>query len=299
MNRITQRLLPVLIVGLTGLSGVVDPANAASPAPKQKTILTFQAGEVFMLPELGAVIVADTTGLRVEFALPAAQRAKAYRQVDFETGDFILMVNGKRTKTVEQLEKIYGALAVGDEVKLGLRRGKEMRISSFKKAAKDDQPGHQMMIQTIEGDAAEHGAAGGGGIQKKTMVIGGGDGSTKTWTKTEGAGGKRMIMSAGPGAEMVLLLEAGLILQQDGEALVVGGVMDEAAKLLPGVAVAVGDTIRAVQGQLVRSAQQFNKIYGPLAVGTKVKLVFVHQGEKVKATFTKPEINTKPMMINK
>ena len=72
--------------------------------------------------------------VKVVFVTPAQRRGKAYRDVDLKTEDRILMANGKRIKTVADFKELYESLPVGEELKMGLRRGEEMRMASFQKS---------------------------------------------------------------------------------------------------------------------------------------------------------------------
>jgi predicted metalloprotease with PDZ domain len=61
------------------------------------------------------------------------------------------VVNGKRVKTVKDIEGQYKAVPVGGEVKLGIQRGQEMMISRFAKADPKDLPKRKMMIIKSDG----------------------------------------------------------------------------------------------------------------------------------------------------
>ena len=63
-----------------------------------------------------------------------AQRSKAYQQVDLRAEDRLLMVNGKKLTTTEQLVALLDSVAVGGNVQLGIRRDKDMKIVSYAKA---------------------------------------------------------------------------------------------------------------------------------------------------------------------
>jgi len=104
------------------------------------------------IPELGAIIAkSDSGNLKVEHVMPAEARPKAYADVDIKSGDEILVVNGKRVKTIKEIERQYKAVPAGGEVKLGIQRGQEMMISRFAKADPKDLPRRKMMIVTSDG----------------------------------------------------------------------------------------------------------------------------------------------------
>jgi S1-C subfamily serine protease len=69
--------------------------------------------------------------------------------------DQILMLNAKRVKTVKAFEDGYGELAIGDEVKLGVRRKGELLIVSFKKIDPEKLPKGRKMMISLDGDGSE------------------------------------------------------------------------------------------------------------------------------------------------
>jgi S1-C subfamily serine protease len=118
---------------------------------------TFQAvtAESFLVGELGGLVIADGKALIVRFVSPPANRKAPYKEVDLREGDVVLMVNGKRVKSVNELKAAYGVIAVGAEVKVGLERGKEMIIVAFPKADPKDLPQMKLMVQRGPGDGTE------------------------------------------------------------------------------------------------------------------------------------------------
>ena len=120
----------------------------SGPAGNVKTL----KGDLFDIPELGAIIAkSDSGNLKVEHVMPAEARPKAYADVDIKPGDEILLLNGKRVKTIKEIEQSYTAVPVGGEVKLGIQRGQDMMISRFAKADPKDLPKRKMMIVTSDG----------------------------------------------------------------------------------------------------------------------------------------------------
>lgn len=125
-----------------------------SLAHSQK-VMTFKAedGEIFMLPELGAIIVKSDDGPKVEMVIPPDHRPENYRTIDLQMGDIIKMFNGKSMKSVSMCEDMYNEIAIGDDVKLGIKRGNEMLIQKFAKADEKDMPGQMMVkMKTSEDD---------------------------------------------------------------------------------------------------------------------------------------------------
>jgi S1-C subfamily serine protease len=108
-------------------------------------------GNTFLIRETGAMLVEENDKLKIEMVLPPEQRPKGYADVDMEKGDMILMMNGKRVNTTDQARQIYDGLKEGEDVKLGITRGEQMFISSFKKADEKNLPQMKRMIVTNDG----------------------------------------------------------------------------------------------------------------------------------------------------
>ncbi len=121
---------------------------------QKRTIKLSGDQDMFMLKELGAVVTDSENGLTVMMVMPGEHRAKAYQDVNLLEGDIIMMANGKKMKNVGQLEKLYESLKIGGEIKLGLKRGKEMMIESLTKADPDDLPGEIMMMKKGDDDGS-------------------------------------------------------------------------------------------------------------------------------------------------
>jgi len=112
---------------------------------------------VCMLPELGAVIIGEEGALKVMAISPGDRRPAAYRTIDLQEGDVIVMANGKRLARPPELDSLYKAARVGDAIKLGIKRGDKMMIVNFPKADEKDLPKRKMMVMgghDGEGDTA-------------------------------------------------------------------------------------------------------------------------------------------------
>ena len=140
---------------LTGLALLTAVASSQQKVVRitgdGKNVTTFK-GELFDIPELGAIIArSDSGNLKVEHVMPQEARPKAFADVDIKTGDEILLLNGKRVKTIKEIEQQYTSIPVGGEVKLGIQRGQDMMITRFAKADPKDLPKRKMMIVTSDG----------------------------------------------------------------------------------------------------------------------------------------------------
>ncbi len=121
MNRRIHFLMLAVLLGLLG----------ASLASGQR-IMSHGGGEgeVVVLRELGVVAGPGEKDdeVRLMMLLPGTQR-----EIALQKGDLILMINGKRVRDVATLREAYEAAAIGEVVKLGIRRGDERFLTSFEK----------------------------------------------------------------------------------------------------------------------------------------------------------------------
>lgn len=139
----------VALVSLLCLSGTaLAQQKVVRIISDGKNVKTFK-GDLFEIPELGALVVkGDSGNPKVENVMPPEARPKAYTDVDVKSGDEILVLNGKRVKTVKEIEQLYNSIPTGEEVKLGIQRGEEMMISRFAKADPKDLPQRRIVMNT-------------------------------------------------------------------------------------------------------------------------------------------------------
>ena len=113
---------------------------------------TVMEGDIFDLPELGSLIMFQDGKVVVQNVFEKQMRPKAYESVDIQEGDVILMVNGKKLKSLKDLKDSYASASVGSAVKLGIERKGEMTIVSFDKADPDKLPKRRIMINNDGGE---------------------------------------------------------------------------------------------------------------------------------------------------
>ena len=118
-------------------------------------------GETHQIAEFGALLAEVDDGLKILMTMPPEHRPKAYKDIDVEAEDELLMMNGKRIRTVAEFKEQYERLGIGEEVKLGLRRGERMFISRFPKIDPENAPRVVMKVQR-DGD--------GGGMNEDLTV---------------------------------------------------------------------------------------------------------------------------------
>jgi S1-C subfamily serine protease len=267
------RVLPVAAAAIVVVFSAVTVYGAQAG---ERRIMTFEQGEVFFLPELGAVILKGDDGLTIEMAPPAANRPKAYREVDLTEQDLIMMFNGKRMKTIADMQSRYDSLAVGGDIRLGIKRGKEMRIVSFAKIDQSKMPQtHQIMLG---GDADSAEAQATGAPQKQVMM---------SWSG--GAGG----------GEIVALPELGLVFTEEDSAVVVASILPNAAAIFKENTPVEGDILKSIGEQVICSVKKFHELYEKIAVGQTVKLRFVHNKKETTVAVEKTEAPEQKMIIKK
>ena len=223
-----------------------------------------ELGEIGMLREVGAVLIEEDGQLKFLVVMPSDQRPEAYRSVDLKQDDILLMFNGKRIKTVSDLTAAYDTLKAGDEIKLGIKRGVDMRIVSLPKADPDDLPKMQMMTMTAE----------------------------------EGEERVKVTTSTSAGAEpLTVLAEIGLVVKDLEGAVVVAMLLPHAEDVLESSPIFEGDRIVSLQDQEITSAEMLGQLFDAIKVGETVKLVYEHEGKELVASLEKPEAQAKPRMI--
>jgi|ERR1041385_2989911 S1-C subfamily serine protease len=104
-------------------------------------------GEIFDIPEVASIITESKGNIVVENVLDVKMRPKEYESVDIKQGDVILMVNGKRVKTIAELKDTYASAEVGSAIKLGIQRNDEMMIASFAKADPEKLPKRRIVMR--------------------------------------------------------------------------------------------------------------------------------------------------------
>jgi PDZ domain-containing secreted protein len=117
-------------------------------AQEQRT-MTFDASSSLMLPEFQALVVLEEEEIKVELRMGNDEPNPGEDQL--KRGDVILMMNGKRIRDIETLRETYEGLAVGDEVKIGVRRG-EQRFIITKEKGNAPEPGERQMVMTMTMD---------------------------------------------------------------------------------------------------------------------------------------------------
>jgi len=229
------------------------------------------AGEIFDIPEISAMIIGGEKELKIDFVAPKDMRLKGYEDVDVQEGDVVLLFNGKRTKTIAALKEAYEAAAIGDTMKVGIRRASEMFFVSFKKADPKTLPKRKIVIDDGPEGAPPHGE----GMATRTFTF---------KSAGENADGARPILELG----------------------ILAGVADKKVKVLqklslpgnsaPAVDLQAGDFIEMLNNKTFSSADELADLLEKIPVGEKVELKYSRGEKSLNASFAKPEAKGRVMI---
>ena len=228
-------------------------------------MMTFSAENSMLIPGLTAMISSADNKLKVDFIPPADQRDPAYKKIDIMQGDILMMLNGKRLKSIAQLRELYDGLEVGTEIKVGLMRGKNMVMASFPKAD-GSQMGGMVMQVTEDMEGGHDGTP--GQVITKTMSFGGDENDNS----------------------MVPLMGLGIMLMNGEGNLIVGPKMQIQGMKVPETDLQPDDIVLAINDQTVKSGEEFSPIYEAIPEGNKVTLKIQRGEETLDVVFVKPSM---------
>jgi PDZ domain-containing secreted protein len=261
MKRAFATITLMIVIAISTITATAQTFVAHSDSTAVNIV-----GEPFNLGELGAVVVDDGKEIKFLHVAPADMRPKAYKDLDVQTGDVVLMCNGKRLKTLKELETAYNETAVGAEFKLGVRRQEERFIVSFAKADPKDLPKMVMQMATTGGPASS-----GGGVKMQRFTFG------------------------GPGqdaSDIAPLLGIGLIIGKKDDVFKIVGIMPNAAQ----GDFKQDDIIESFNGEKIKSTQQLSEMYEKLAVGAKIELQYKRGDKTMQASLIKKESQGRMMI---
>jgi len=210
----------------------------------------------FNVPGLGAVLMEQNGTISVIMLSPAQERPEEFREVDLQENDIIVMCNGKRIKTLAALREILETTAVGDAIKLAVKRGSDRLIVSFPNPDPEKYADtRQMVMMTTTVDA---------------------DGGSRIAT-SDGQGATAITLEQGQ--DMAVVLEAGLILADSDSGLFV-------MQILPGASTSTGDPeietgflVTAINNVPISDVAGFHETYDAITTGQKFALAFDHGDE--------------------
>lgn len=223
---------------------------------KQLKTTTFDASEVTFIHGLGAIIKAGNKNLVVEMTMPKDNLSKEYKNVDLKVQDQIIMCNGKRVKTIDDLNEVINGLEIGADIEFGVKRDKEMKIVKFPKA--DPNAGGRMMMMT---------------------------------TTVDDDGGAENVMNFnGKEIKDAILIPSGLIVHEENGKLKIAAVLPSLKENVEGTMPAEGDRVVSLNGKEYSDAQSFRKAFHNLEVGVKVELEIENSSGVFNISFAKQKL---------
>ncbi len=225
---------------------------------QMKRTMTFDADEpITIIAGLNAIIKGGDNGLTIEMIPPKDHRPKEYKDVDLANQDKIIMCNGKKLKTIEDLTAILDEIEVGGEISFGVKRGNEMMIVSFPKADPQASGGMMMMTTTIDDDG-EHNES-------------------------------SMMMN---GVEMkdIVMVEAGLIIKDVENQISILALLPDFEGIIEGEKPKQGDILISINGKKDLTSEDFNKIYNAVKIGESISMTFLRDSKKHTFSFNKPAV---------
>ena len=149
-----KQILTAFLLSLITVHSSQCMLNALEQEPKRIT-RQFSMDDAVIIRELGAVIVPKDGQLIVDIILGNNEK----QQTDIQKDDLVLMANGKKVKSVKDLREQYSAAAVGEEFKVGLKRGEQLMIARFTKKSEEElnkeSGGNGRMVIRMEGNEGE------------------------------------------------------------------------------------------------------------------------------------------------
>ncbi len=250
----------IFIFVILALATAADYLIAAETKMHTKTINAGEGG-VFLIPEIGAIISKEDKNLTVLDVLPIDSRPADYKEVDFQNGDELIMLNGKKLKSIEDIQKLYGNIKEGDDVKFGIRRDKRMMMVSYKRGS--DDAGGQMQIMTFDA----------------------GDDAEGTYTQS---GGNFNVNIEGDIEGMLPLIELGIMLGEEDNAVKVLQVFPNAKDIYPDCSIEKGDIVSKLNGKKITTSAEFQEVYSEIKAGETIDLFFVKDGHESAVSIKKP-----------
>ncbi|MCI0513440.1 PDZ domain-containing protein [candidate division KSB1 bacterium] len=225
-----------------------------------------QAG-IQLVPEVGVLVVAQQDTIIIDKVLPPEARAEENKTLNLQDGDQILMVNAQPVKSIKEFKAQYDHFKIGDEIKWGIRRGKEFRIITFKKADPEKMhAGKKIMLRV---DASPDGK----GVPQKEYSY--------------------MLGKEADAASASV--NAGFIFAESDGKLKITHILEHApAEVKAGLQ--VGDRLLALNGQTLTGASDFLTVYAKITTGQTVQLKFSRNGKESEVQWQKSESRAKVLI---
>ena len=234
---------------------------SAVHAQAQNT-LQFDGNTSMVLQEFQAVIVEEDGEVKVRLRLGG--NANANPNADrLEAGDLIIMMDGQRIKTIDELKKQYAAAEDDKEMRIGVRRGDE-----------------RFILRATKGDIPE----GGGSVTHSSFSTGTPTGGTSTGTS---------MVIGGPGGSLpegsALIQELGMMVFTEDNQVKVAQVIDLIAPdQIKEASLKRGDVIKEINGESVTEAAKAVASFTEIETGEEFTMKLEKDGSPITITMKKP-----------
>lgn len=248
--------------------GAIIILFGTSIAQEMQTMI-YDGDSMIMLPEIGCIIKIEDEKLIVQMKMDIDNASIKQADIDLQKNDVIAMMNGKRLKSKKDFDDLYGGIAEGEKVKMGVKRGQDMLIVSFDKPAP--------ISSQIPGN-------------KKIIMGGPSGGDTKAVFSQDGDNINLNLEGNIEG--MLPILEIGMILGED-DGVKIMNLLPNFADIFPEGKFVVNDLISALNGTKIATTDEFQKAFSEISTGDDVTITMLRDGKTIEETFKKPKSKMK------
>ncbi len=204
-------------------------------------------GDFVLVPGIMALVNFEDDNLIVSFA-PDLPERDDFPAVDIKPGDQIMMCNGRRVSSLDMLRERLDAIAVGDTIKLGIRRDQELMIVSFPKVERSETDGGmRVMAVPTPGDNSP--------------------------------------LELSQDIDLIPILELGIVASMKDESVVVFQLLPE--NLRPAnLAIKSGDRLVAAGGEKLTDISQLQELCSTLGAGANLGMTIDRDGTSIETTVT-------------
>lgn len=254
-----------LFVCLTVISVILTTSHAADEkkreggAPRMQMI-TAESGEIFIIPECECLAMMKDSVISILAVLEPEKRPAKYKSIDIQKGDVLMMLNGKKLTDATLLRTLYDSLAMGAEIKLGLKRNGKPMIVSYQKG-EPIEGGNMKMVMNTDGDTP--GGPGGGRVVKQF------------------AGGEDFD-------EIDALVPLGILIGISKGKAVVADLLPMAGEVYGEKTPATKDELVSIDGKPVKGMETIESLRPSLVTAKKGTVVVKRDGKEITFNYTVP-----------
>jgi S1-C subfamily serine protease len=121
-----------------------QPSGARADSAVRRVVVE---GDIVDIPELASLFVGAYGTVVVDRVMDPSMRPKGNERIDIQEGDVLLMVSGRRVKSLADFRALYEEAKPGSELKLGVERNHAMLIIPFVKGDPEAMPKRRVVIR--------------------------------------------------------------------------------------------------------------------------------------------------------